>query len=196
MENLLGKSGIEIWRRANGIDESPVVPYHEQASISTENTFETDTIDLRFMQAQLVRMTEKIAHELRSQDKLTGCVTVKMRYSNFDTVTRQCSIPYTSLDDLLIKKVKELFAKLYDRRMLVRLIGVRFTHLVPGNYQINLFDDHDDLISTPSTGRIFFSWQAVKKSHQSAVLLILVSASAEAPLSDASSTSCWVLKVP
>lgn len=146
MENLLGKSGIEIWRRANGIDESPVVPYHEQASISTENTFETDTIDLRFMQAQLVRMTEKIAHELRSQNKLTGCVTVKMRYSNFDTVTRQCSIPYTSLDDLLIKKVKELFAKLYDRRMLVRLIGVRFTHLVPGNYQINLFDDHDDLI--------------------------------------------------
>lgn len=146
MENLMGKTGIEIWRRANGIDESPVVPYHEQVSISTENTFETDTIDLRFMNAQLVRMTEKIAHELRSQDKLTGCVTVKIRYSNFDTLTKQCSIPYTSLDNVLIKKVKELFTKLYDRRLLVRLIGVRFSHLVPGNYQISLFDDTDDLI--------------------------------------------------
>lgn len=146
MENLMGKTGIEIWRRANGIDETPVVPYHEQVSISTENTFETDTIDLRFMNAQLVRMTEKIAHELRSQNKLAGCVTVKVRYSNFDTVTKQCSIPYTSLDNVLLKKVKELFSKLYDRRLLVRLIGVRFSHLVPGNYQISLFDDTDDLI--------------------------------------------------
>ena len=146
MENLMGKSGVEIWRRANGIDESPVVPYQEQVSISTENTFETDTIDLRFMNAQLVRMTEKIAHELRSQDKLAGCVTVKLRYSNFDTVTKQCTISYTSLDNVLIKKVKELFIKLYDRRLLVRLIGVRFSHLVPGNYQISLFEDTDDLI--------------------------------------------------
>lgn len=146
MENLMGKSGVEIWRRANGIDESPVVPYQEQVSISTENTFETDTIDLRFMNAQLVRMTEKIAHELRSQNKLAGCVTVKLRYSNFDTVTKQCTISYTSLDNVLIKKVKELFIKLYDRRLLVRLIGVRFSHLVPGNYQISLFEDTDDLI--------------------------------------------------
>ena len=137
---------MEIWRRANGIDESPVVPYQEQVSISTENTFETDTIDLRFMNAQLVRMTEKIAHELRSQNKLAGCVTVKLRYSNFDTVTKQCTISYTSLDNVLIKKVKELFIKLYDRRLLVRLIGVRFSPLVPGNYQISLFEDTDDLI--------------------------------------------------
>lgn len=146
LENLMGKNGIELWRRANGIDESPVVPYHEQKSISTENTFESDTIDIRFMQAQLVQMTEKIAFELRSQNKLAGCVTVKIRYSNFDTVSRQSSITYTALDNILIKKVKELFEKLYDRRLLVRLIGVKFTHLVPGNYQIMLFDDSDELI--------------------------------------------------
>ena len=146
MENLLGKSGIELSRRANGIDETPVVPYHEQKSISTENTFETDTIDLRFLQSQLVHMTEKLGYELRQQGKLTGCVTVKIRYSNFDTVTKQCTIAYTALDDVLLKTVKSLFNKLYDRRLLVRLVGVRLTQLVPGNYQISLFDDSDDLI--------------------------------------------------
>jgi DNA polymerase IV len=146
MENLMGKPGIELWRRANGIDESPVVPYSEQKSISTENTFESDTIDIRFLQAKLVQMTEKIAFELRQQNKLTGCVTVKIRYSDFNTVTKQCTIAYTALDHLLLQTVKELFNKLYDRRLLVRLIGVRFTHLVPGNYQISLFDDTDDLI--------------------------------------------------
>jgi DNA polymerase IV len=146
MQNLMGKPGIELWRRANGIDESPVVPYSEQKSISTENTFESDTIDIRFLQAKLVQMTEKIAFELRQQNKLTGCVTVKIRYSDFNTVTKQCTIAYTALDHLLLQTVKELFAKLYDRRLLVRLIGVRFTQLVPGNYQISLFDDTDDLI--------------------------------------------------
>ncbi|SHF92704.1 DNA polymerase IV [Flavisolibacter ginsengisoli] len=146
MENLMGKPGIELWRRANGIDESPVVPYSEQKSISTESTFESDTIDIRFLQAKLVQMTEKIAFELRQQNKLTGCVTVKIRYSDFNTVTKQCTIAYTALDHLLLQTVKELFSKLYDRRLLVRLIGVRFTHLVPGNYQISLFDDTDDLI--------------------------------------------------
>jgi DNA polymerase-4 len=144
--NLMGKNGIELWRRANGIDETPVIPYHEQKSISTENTFESDTIDIRFMEAQLIQMTEKLGFELRKQNKLTGCVTVKIRYSNFDTVTRQLTVAYTALDHLLLKTVKELFAKLYDRRLLVRLLGVKFTHLVPGNYQISLFDDSDDLI--------------------------------------------------
>jgi DNA polymerase-4 len=146
MQNLMGKNGIELWRRANGIDDSPVVPYHEQKSISTENTFESDTIDVRLLQAQLVKMTEKVGFELRQQNKLAGCVTVKVRYADFNTVTRQCTIAYTALDHLLIQTVKELFDKLYDRRLLVRLIGVRLSQLVPGNYQISMFDDTDDLI--------------------------------------------------
>jgi DNA polymerase-4 len=141
MMNLLGKNGIELWRRANGIDETPIIPYHEQKSIGTENTFETDTIDMAFLNRELVRMTEQIAFELRDNNKLTGCITVKIRYSDFQTVTKQAVISYTSADHLLLQNVRELFMKLYDRRLLVRLIGVRFSHLVPGNYQINLFDD-------------------------------------------------------
>ena len=146
MTNLLGRNGIEIHRRANGIDESPIIPHHEQKSIGTEQTFETDTIDTAFMHKELVRMTESIAFELRSQNKLTGCVTVKIRYSDFQTITKQASIQYTASDHLLLKKVKELFTKLYDRRQLIRLIGVRFTDLVPGNYQIHLFDDTQEEI--------------------------------------------------
>jgi DNA polymerase IV len=147
MENVFGKTGIELWRRANGIDESPVTPYREQKSISTEQTFETDTIDIIFLQSQLVKMTQKIAFELRKQNKLTGCVSVKIRYANFDTLNKQNTIAYTCSDHLLIPKVKELFTKLYDRRMLIRLVGIRFTHLIPGNYQINLFDDSQEMIS-------------------------------------------------
>lgn len=146
LQNLLGKNGIELWRRANGIDDTPVIPYHEQKSIGTENTFQKDTIDIEFLTSELTRMTEKIGYELRQQNKLTGCVTVKMRYSNFETVTRQVSIPYTSCDHLLLQKARELFQKLYDRRLLVRLLGVRFTQLVPGNYQIHLFDDTEEMI--------------------------------------------------
>ncbi len=146
LQNLLGKNGIELWRRANGIDETPIVPYSEQKSIGTENTFNTDTTNIEFLNRELARMTEKIAFELRQQNKLTGCITLKLRYSNFDTVTRQVSVAYTSSDHVLLQTAKELFIKLYDRRLLIRLVGVRFSHLVPGNYQIRLFDDTEEKI--------------------------------------------------
>lgn len=146
LQNVYGKWGTEMWRRANGIDETPVIPYHEQKSISTERTFQQDTIDLRFLNRELVRMTEAISFELRSQNKLTGCVTVKLRYSNFDTFTKQLSIPYSNADHVLLKTVKDLFKQLFEKRMLIRLIGVRFTDLIPGNYQIDLFDDTQELI--------------------------------------------------
>lgn len=147
METMLGKTGIDLWRKANGIDESPVVPYREQRSISTERTFETDTINLGFLHAELVRMTEAIGFELRRQDKLTGCVTVKLRYSNFDTVVRQKTIDFTNADHILLQTASEVFDKLYDRRMLIRLLGIRFTRLVPGNYQIKLYEDTQEMIN-------------------------------------------------
>lgn len=164
LANIFGKNGIELWRRANGIDESPVVPYSEQKSISTENTFHSDTTDMTFLGNELVKMTEKIAFELRQQNKLTGCVTVKVRYSNFDTVTRQATIPYCGSDHVLLQKVKELFAQLYDRRLLVRLLGVRFTHLIPGNYQIDLFDDTQEMI------RLYQSIDHIKRRFGSGLL--------------------------
>jgi DNA polymerase-4 len=157
LETMLGKNGIDLWRKANGLDESPVIPYREQKSVSTEQTFETDTISLNFLHAQLVRMTESIGFELRKQDKLTGCVTVKLRYSNFDTVVRQKTIDFTNSDHLLLQTANEIFSKLYDRRMLIRLLGIRFTRLVPGNYQIKLYEDTQENI------RLYQSIDSIKK---------------------------------
>ena len=165
MHNLLGKNGIELHKRANGIDETPVIPFREQQSVSTEQTFDSDTIDMVFLHKELVRMTEKIAFELRSKNKLTGCVAVKIRYSDFQTEQKQASIYYTAADHVLLKKVKELFDKLYNRRQLIRLIGVRFTDLIAGTYQINLFDD------TQETIRLYQAIDSVKKQYGESYLI-------------------------
>ncbi|MGK7393877.1 MAG: DNA polymerase IV [Candidatus Cyclobacteriaceae bacterium M3_2C_046] len=147
LQQLLGKNGMVIWKKANGIDDTPVVPYSEAKSISTEQTFQQDTIDVPRLKQILIGMTEKLAHTLRESQKLTSCVTVKIRYSNFDTETRQVHIPYTSCDHTLIGKVLNLFDQLYQRRMLLRLVGVRFSGLVQGNYQIDLFDDTPEQVN-------------------------------------------------
>jgi DNA polymerase-4 len=141
VQQVLGENGTVIWKKANGIDTSPVVPYSERKSISTERTFDKDTIDVTALKNLLIGMTEKLAFQLRSEHKLTACVTVKIRYSDFNTYTMQARIPYTSLDHILMEKVSELFDKLYQKRMLIRLVGVRFSHLVQGGHQYNLFEE-------------------------------------------------------
>ena len=128
-------------KKANAIDKSPVVPFRDQKSLSTERTFQKDTIDIRWLKDQLTDMITRLAFELRQKQKLTACITVKIRYSDFNTYTRQKKITYTAGDKSLLHHAQELFEKLFERRQLVRLIGVRFSHLVHGNYQINLFED-------------------------------------------------------
>jgi len=146
MQRVLGANGALIWKRANGIDNSPVIPFCERKSISTERTFDRDTIDVVRLRGILTAMTENLAFQLRRGGKLTACVSVKIRYSDFNTYSRQLHIPYTSADHKLIPQVLDLFERLYDRRLLVRLIGVRFTDLVPGHYQINLFEDTEEAL--------------------------------------------------
>ena len=147
VQKVLGENGLSIWKKANGIDSTPVIPYSERKSISTETTFDQDTIDIVMINDLLVRMVEKIVFSLRKKQKLTSCITVKIRYANFDTHTVQQRIPYTSFDHVLIPITKELFRKLYQRRMLIRLIGVRLSHLVTGVQQIDMFDDTPEMIS-------------------------------------------------
>lgn len=159
MERVLGKNGIVIWKKANGIDTTPVIHYSQQKSISTERTFDKDSIDVVKMNQLLVSMVEKIAFELRQKEKLTSCVTVKIRYSNFDTHTLQKRIPYTSFDHVLIETAKELFARLYRRRMLIRLIGVRFSHLVRGVQQLNMFED------TPEMVRLYLAMDKLRRRY-------------------------------
>ncbi len=144
---IFGQNGAIMWEKANGIDLSPVIPYSERKSISTEQTFDRDTTDIAKLKTIILSMTEHLAFKLRDEDKLTACVAVKIRYADFNTYTRQCKVPYTSADHILIPKIVELFDRLYDKRLLVRLVGVRFSSLVHGNYQINLFEDTGEIIN-------------------------------------------------
>ena len=159
MENVLGKNGLVIWDKANGIDNTPVFPYSERKSISTERTFDEDTIDIIKLKEILVSMVEKLTFEMRRKQRLTSCITVKIRYSNFDTHTLQKHIPYTAFDHQLIPIVKELFERLYQRRMLIRLIGVRFSHLIQGVQQLNMFED------TPKTVNLYKAMDKLRNRY-------------------------------
>ncbi|RKR09113.1 DNA polymerase-4 [Flavobacterium sp. 90] len=147
LQQMIGKNGLDIWKKANGIDHTPVEPYTERKSISTEHTFSQDTIDIEKLKRILIGMVEKLAFQLRSEQWLTSTITVKIRYANFDTETKQCKIAYTSADHILTKNVMELFEKVYQRRMRLRLIGIRFSGLVRGTYQIDLFEDTEEMLS-------------------------------------------------
>jgi DNA polymerase-4 len=145
MVSVFGKNGEVIWKKAQGVDNSPVVQYSERKSISTERTFDRDTIDVHKLRGILSAMAENLAFQLRRGQKLTSVVTVKVRYSDFNTHTLQTRLPYTAADHILIPRVRELFERLYDRRLLVRLIGVRYGGLVGGGIQFNLFDENEEM---------------------------------------------------
>lgn len=147
LQKMIGKNGIELWKKANGIDNTPVEPYTERKSISTEHTFDLDTTDLYLIKSIISGMVEKLSYQLRTEGFLTATVVVKIRYNNFDTETKQVKIPYTSFDHVILKSSLDLFNKLYTRRMRLRLIGIRLTGLVRGTYQINMFEDTTEMLS-------------------------------------------------
>jgi len=157
MESVLGKNGISLWKKAQGIDNSPVVAWNERKSISMERTFEKDSTDVVKIRSILISMAENLAFQLRNGNKLTACVSIKIRYSDFQTYSKQRIIPYTSLDQTLIQTTLDLFEQLYQRRILIRLIGVRFSHLIGGTYQMRLFEDSEKLI------RLYQSMDYVRK---------------------------------
>lgn len=144
LRGLLGEHGPVLWEKANGIDDSPVVPWHERKSISTERTFEHDTVDTVWLHSVLVAMAEGLTYQLRGSGQVAGCVAVKVRYADMATHTRQTRIPYTAGDHVVLPVVHGLFNALYDRRQRIRLIGVRFSDLLDGGHQLDAFADTDE----------------------------------------------------
>jgi DNA polymerase-4 len=138
--STFGQHGASLWDKSHAIDNRPVIPYREQKSMSKESTLEKDTLRLDHIKAKIIAMTEQLAFELRNQKNLCGCIAIKIRYSDFNTYTKQKSITLTSLDRPLIQYALELFDQLYQQRKMIRLIGVRFSQLISGSPQINLFD--------------------------------------------------------
>lgn len=141
LEKVFGKNGSWMWEKANGIDMSTIVPYSAQKSMSKESTYEKDTSDVAFLRQEIIRMVSELSYDLRNMKHTTGCITVKIRYADFDTQTKQASVPYTASDQVLRKYALDLFQKLYNRRIMIRLIGIRLSKLVSGGMQLNLFDN-------------------------------------------------------
>ncbi len=167
IEKVLGKNGQVIWKKANGIDPTPIKPYSERKSMSSEHTFEQDTIDITKLNNTLATMVEKLCFQLRKEQKLTSIVTVKIRYANYDTHTLQKKMSYTAFDHVLLETVKELFNRLYERRMLIRLVGIKFSGLVYGAQQLNLFEDTPEMVSlylTMDNIRKTFGDKAIRKA--------------------------------
>jgi len=141
LEKALGKWGSQLVRQANGLSDSVLSPHRESKSISAENTFEENTADINILLAQLVGQAERVAYELRQEKKFTTCVAIKFRNANFETSTRQITIPATIADSDIIKAATDLFTKLYVPGTLVRLLGVRLSGLTDTGAQTNLFDN-------------------------------------------------------
>jgi DNA polymerase-4 len=141
LEERLGKWGTDLWHKSQGWHNGEVCPYHEAKSISSENTFDENKTDMAFLMSELVRLTEKIAFELRREGKVAGCVAVKIRYPNFDTRSKQTTISYTAADDEIIPVVKKIFNALYKKGEPIRLLGVRLSELTNDAVQTNLFSD-------------------------------------------------------
>lgn len=159
LQKALGVNGIELWRRANGIDNNPVIPYEEARSVSNETTFEKDTADQVFMLRVVTSLVEHLGFRLRGKNRLTGCITVKIRYANFETHTSQYKIVYTAFDHVLSVKARELFLNLYQRGKMVRLVGVRLSDLVNGKPQLDLFTD------TPELSSLYTSLDTIRKRY-------------------------------
>jgi len=158
---MLGKNGKEIWQRANGIDHAPVQAWNEHRSVSSENTFDNDTIHISHMEQTLIRQCEQLSFRLRTNQQLTGCVTVKIRYTNFDTHTLQQQLPYTAFDHMLIPLCKALFSRLYKRRMRIRLVGLQFSRLIRGVQQLNIFED------SPEMARLYQAMDKMRRKYGS-----------------------------
>jgi DNA polymerase-4 len=134
-------------QKAKGIDNSPVIPYQEQKSIGTQSTFDSDSIDIESINYLLTSMVMDLAFQLRSKHKLSACMTLTIRYATFEDVTKQASFSYTSLDSVLIRQAKNLFKQLYQKRVLIRLVGVRLSNLVGGFEQIDLYSQSEEQYS-------------------------------------------------
>ncbi len=147
LEKRLGAWGRSLWNKSQGIGSAEITTDWEQKSMSRENTFHDNLTDITTLHSELVRLTEKVAYDLRSDEKLSGCLALKIRYSDFETITRQEVISYTSLDDLLIKKAKDIFAKAYEKGRPIRLLGVRLSHLIPFTVQMELFNNNAEKLN-------------------------------------------------
>lgn len=142
LKSRFGVFGEVLHRRSNGIDDSKVEPPGAVKSISRETTFEKDTRNRPFLKASLRYLAEKVGADLRRQEKQAGCVTVKVRYADFTTITRSHTLPHPSdSDETIFSTGAELLERaLSPEKQPVRLIGIGVSNLVEPGGQLSLLE--------------------------------------------------------
>ena len=139
-----GKMGLWLHERSNGIDTGGVEARSLPKSISREPTFDEDTADTAKMDRTLFRLVERVGRALRKEGLQARCITLKLRYADFRTVTRSVTLREgTDLDAVIHEHVKELFGKAYTRRARVRLLGVGASHFTSGAWQESFVGELD-----------------------------------------------------
>ena len=142
LEQTFGIVGETLHRHANGIDESKVEPPSIAKSISRETTFAEDTLDHAFLEATLYYISEQVGAELRQQNRQARCITLKLRYTDFRTITRSCTLRRASgADQVIFGTGLGLMEKaLTQTRKPVRLIGIGVSNLVGTERQLDLLN--------------------------------------------------------
>lgn len=142
LEEVFGKWGTGLYFKSRGICDSIVLKRDDTRSISRETTFENDSMDAAFLESTLSCLVEKAASQLRESGLHARCVTLKLRYSDFKTVTRSRTLGETAREDRVIfNAASALFRKLFTRRSRIRLIGVALSSLTSAeSAQMDLFD--------------------------------------------------------
>ncbi len=137
---VFGKHGANLYYQARGMYESSVKMDTERKQISKERTFSADSSDLDFIDRKMYELVQKICFTLRERRKLAGEVTVKLRYSDFDTHTMTKKIFPTNFDDKVFEQAKILFRRLHKRRVRIRLIGVKLGSFSDEQLQLDWLD--------------------------------------------------------
>jgi DNA polymerase-4 len=142
VKSRFGMFGEMLYRHANGVDNSLVTPPEEAKSISRETTFEQDSHDIAFLSATLRYQAEKVGVDLRELGKQAKCVSIKVRYSDFTTITRQCTLPQpTNIDQTIFQTGNDLLQKaVADKRLAIRLIGIGVSNLNEPGMQLSFMN--------------------------------------------------------
>ncbi|MFB0536884.1 MAG: DNA polymerase IV [Anaerolineae bacterium] len=141
LEARFGRRGRDLYRQARGIDDSPVVVEREEKSLSREVTFAEDIGDRQVLRKKLLSLSEDVARRLRKRGLRGRTVKLKLRYSDFKTLTRQVTLDApTDLEQVIFEQAARLLEKAWDRRRKVRLIGVGVSKFGPEERQLSLFE--------------------------------------------------------
>ncbi len=133
--------GKQIWERARGLDGREVLLPSTPKSISRETTIEGGTIDTEFLGGLLEYLSERLAKALREHGKQARTIGVRLRYVDHYSANQTLRLARPSNDEReLLAAAKDLFAKLFARRVAVRLVGVNVTNLDADRRQTELFD--------------------------------------------------------